>query len=174
MVVGKLKFLLPLWLSVAGQALAAQAPAAARPVGVGSRVKVFAPELRSDPYVGQIDSLDTRVMVLDTTGARTRLGIETAPVLVDRYRYIAIRLSEIERIEVSGGRTVTGPTVKGAVLGRLIGGLLLGLGNLPEVNPSTSDFVRGMPPGMLAGAIVGGALGWLLGGERWLPASIPR
>ncbi|HWP04021.1 MAG TPA: hypothetical protein VNL96_11230, partial [Gemmatimonadaceae bacterium] len=117
MVVGKLKFLLPLWLSAAGQVLAAQAPAAARPVGVGSRVKVFAPELRSDPYVGQIDSLDTRVMVLDTTGARTRLGIETAPVLVDRYRYIAIRLSEIERIEVSGGRTVTGPTVKGAVLG---------------------------------------------------------
>lgn len=168
------RFLLALLLPAAVQALAAQVPGGLRPVGVGSRVKVYAPGLRGDPYIGQIDSLDARVMVLDTTGARTKLGIETAPVLVDRYRYVAIGLAEIQRIEVSAGRTVTGPAVKGAIFGGLIGGVVLGLGNMPEVNPSTADFVRAMPPGIVAGAIVGGVLGWLLGGERWLPASLPR
>lgn len=151
-----------------------QEPDAPRPVSVGSRVRVFAPDLRDDRYVGRVDSLASSVMVLDTAGQRTRFGLDLGPVLVDRYRLVTIRLSAIERIEVSGGRTTRASTIRGAIIGGLIGGLVLGLGNLPEVNPSTSDFLNAAPRGIAIGAVLGAAVGWGLGDERWLPAILPR
>lgn len=152
----------------------AQGATIQRGVSVGTRVRVYAPDLREDHYVGRIDSLGSDVIVLDTAGMRTRLGFDTGPVLVDEYRRVAIRLSAIQSLEVSGGRTKSGSTIRGALVGALIGGVILGLGNLPEVNPSASDFVRGAPPGMVLGGLIGGTIGWGLGGESWLPAAIPR
>jgi hypothetical protein len=143
-------------------------------VFVGTRVRVFAPDLRSDRYIGRIDSLDATTMVLDTAGARIRMGLDLGPVLVDEYRKVAIRLAAIERIEVSGGRTVRGATIRGIVVGALVGGVIWGLGNLPEINPSARDFVKGFPVGAVIGGVVGGAVGYGLGGERWLPARVPR
>jgi hypothetical protein len=140
---------------------------------VGSRVRVFAPELRTDRYIGRIQSLSNSVMVLDTGEVRTVLGMESGPILVDQYRMVSIRLSTIEAIEVSGGRTVKSTVMKGAVLGALVGGVLFGLGSMPEVNPDASDFMRGVPVGLLVGAIGGAVVGWGIGGERWLPAAIP-
>jgi hypothetical protein len=91
-----------LFLSVAAiTALAnlapAQEPVPSPPVRspevfIGTRVRVFAPELRSDRYVGRIDSLDATTMVLDTAGARIRMGLDMGPVLVDQYRKVAIRI----------------------------------------------------------------------------------
>lgn len=141
---------------------------------VGTRVRVFAPDLRTDRYVGRIESLDASVMVLDTGEVRTVLGVESGPVLVDRFRRVTIRLSTIEALEVSGGRSAGGATIKGALFGALIGGVLVGLGSMPEVNPDANDFVRGVPPGLAVGAVVGAVLGWSIGGERWLPGRIPR
>lgn len=143
-------------------------------VTVGSRVRVFAPDLREDRYVGRVDSLAPTVMVLDTARTRTRFGLDLGPVLVDRYRLVTIRLSEIERIEVYGGKTTVAATVRGALIGALAGGLLLGLGNLPEVNPSSSDFIKDAPKGVIVGGMIGGVIGWMLGDERWLPAVVPR
>jgi hypothetical protein len=145
-----------------------------REVFVGSRVRVFAPDLRGDRYVGRIDSLDVQAIVLDTAGARIRLGLDMGPVLVDQYRKVTIRLAAIREIEVSGGRTARGPTIRGMLVGALTGGLLWGLGNLPEINPGFRDFASGFPPGAIVGAVVGGGLGFALGGERWFPAAIPR
>jgi hypothetical protein len=145
-----------------------------RGVGVGSRVRVYAPDLRSDPYVGRVDSLDAILIVLDTAGPRNRLGFETGPVLVDEFRRVTIRRSAIQEIEVSGGKTSAVPAVRGVLFGALVGGLALGLGTLPERNPAFEDFVRGAPPGIAIGAVVGGVVGWLLGGERWLPAALLR
>ena len=113
-------------------------------------------------------------MVLDTAGHRTRLGFDTGPVLVDQFRRVSIRLSAIQAVEVSGGKTTTGATIRGAVIGALVGGLLWGFGNLPEINPSTSDFLTAAPRGMAVGLVLGGAVGWLLGGEAWHPARVPR
>jgi hypothetical protein len=144
------------------------------PITVGTRVRVFAPDLRTDRYVGEIRSLDRSAMVLDTAGARVRLGLETGPVLVDRFRRVTIELAQIQQIEVSGGRTVRTPIMKGAVIGALIGAVVYGLGNLPEKNPRAVDFFNGAPTGFVVGGIVGGAIGWGLGGERWLPARLPR
>lgn len=158
----------------AAPALGAQAADSTRGPEIGSRVRVFAPELRVDRYVGRIQSLDAAVMVLDTGEVRSVLGMESGPVLVDQYRMVSIRLSTIEQIEVSGGRTVKSTMMKGAIFGALIGGVLFGLGNLPEVNPDANDFIRGVPPGLVVGFLGGAVVGWGIGGERWLPAPIPR
>lgn len=149
-------------------------PVSVRPVSVGSRVRIFAPSLRRDRYVGRIDSLDVGVVVLDTAGVRRRLGFETGPVLVEEFRVVSLRTSAIESIELSGGRTTRSATLKGIALGALGGGLLLGLGNLPEVNPTAKHFIKGVPVGLAVGAVVGGIVGFALGGEKWVPAELPR
>jgi hypothetical protein len=157
------------------EATAQQAvPVGAQPVGIGSRVRIFAPSLRRDRYVGRIDSLDVAEIVLDTAGTRRRLGFEMGPVLVEQYRLVSIRTSAIESIELSGGRTTRSATIKGLVIGAVGGGLLLGLGQLPEVNPTTSDFVKGVPVGLAIGGVIGAIVGYALGGERWVPAELPR
>ena len=148
--------------------------AGVRPVSVGSRVRVYAPSLRRDRYVGRVDSLDANEMVLDTAGVRRRLGFELGPVLVESYRRVAIRTSAIESIELSGGRTTRSATLKGMVIGALGGALLLGFGNLPEVNPTAKDFFKGAPLGLALGAGVGAIVGFALGGEKWVPAELPR
>jgi len=154
--------------------LDAQSADSGRGPEVGIRVRVFAPELRTDRYVGRIKSLDASVMVLDTGEVRNVLGMESGPVLVDQFRRVTIRLSTIEALEVSGGRTARGTALRGAVFGALIGGLLFGLGSMPEVNPDANDFMRGVPVGLAVGAVGGAVIGWGVGGERWLPARIPR
>lgn len=152
----------------------AQTRDSARGPEVGSRVRVFAPELRTDRYVGRIKSIDASVMVLDTGEVRTVLGMESGPVLVDQFRRVTIRLSTIEAIEVSGGRTARGAVVRGAMLGALVGAVLFGLGSMPEVNPDANDFIRGVPAGLAVGALGGAVIGFGIGGERWVPARIPR
>ena len=146
----------------------------ARGPEVGSRVRVFAPELRIVRYVGRIQTLDGSVMVLDTGEVRTVLGMESGPVLVDQYRLVTIRLATIEALEVSGGRTVRSSMWKGAIVGALVGGLLFGLGAMPEITPGAQDFIKGVPPGLLIGALGGAIVGFGIGGERWLPSPIPR
>lgn len=147
---------------------------AAQPVGIGTRVRIFAPTLRRDRYVGRVDSLDANEVTLDTAGVRRRLGFETGPVLVESYRRVTIRTSAIEQIEVSAGRTTRGATIKGMLIGGLSGALLIGFGQLPEVNPSAKDFLKGAPLGLAIGTLVGGIVGYSLGGERWVPGELPR
>ena len=161
-------------LLAAGTTNARAQVAPVREVFVGTRVRIFAPSLRSERYVGRVDSLDAVNMVMDTTGSRRRLGFDTGPVLVEEYRHVRLQVASIERIETSGGRTTRRSTIKGLVIGAIGGGLLWGLGNLPEVNPSASDFLKEMPVGLIAGGLLGGVVGYSLGGERWLPARIPR
>jgi hypothetical protein len=152
----------------------AQAADSARGPEIGTRVRVFAPDLRTDRYVGRIKSLDAAVMVLDTGEVRTVLGMESGPILVDQFRRVTIRLSTIQAIEVSAGRTARSAVARGMVFGAIAGGLLFGLGNMPEVNPDANDFMRGVPIGLVVGAVGGGIIGFGIGGERWLPARVPR
>ncbi|MEO7964325.1 MAG: hypothetical protein ABIT38_10525, partial [Gemmatimonadaceae bacterium] len=65
-------------------------------------------------------------------------------------------------------------TIKGMIVGAIGGALLLGFGNLPEVNPKAKDFFKGAPLGLVLGAIGGGVVGYALGGERWVPGEIPK
>ena len=152
----------------------AQSADSARGPEVGSRVRVFAPDLRTDRYVGRIKSIDASVMVLDTGEVRTVLGMESGPILVDQFRRVTIRLSTIQAIEVSRGRTARSAVARGVVLGAIAGGILFGLGSMPEVNPDANDFMRGVPVGLAVGAVGGGIIGFGIGGERWVPARVPR
>lgn len=157
-------------------ALAAQriSPVSAQPVGIGSRVRIYAPSLRRERYVGRIDSLSATEMTLDTAGVRRRLGFEMGPVLVDEYRLVTLRTSAIDKIEVSAGRTTRKATIKGMIIGGLGGALLIGFGQLPEVNPKAKDFFKGAPVGLAIGLIGGGIVGYSLGGERWVPGELAR
>jgi len=134
---------------------------------VGDRVRVVAPTIRDDRYVGTVESLPRDSITLDTTGVRRRLGFDTGPVLVEEYRRVTLPTSAIQAIDISTGRTHRKSTIKGVVLGSLGGAVVFGATNLPEVNPSFSDFVDGAVVGLLVGAVAGGVVGYLLGGEKW-------
>lgn len=143
-------------------------------VALGMRVRVTAPSVRRERIVGRIDSLDAGSVVLDTTRSGTRFGFGGGPVLVDRLRFASLQTTAVQRIEVSGGRTVRRTTLLGAVIGAAGGALLWGFAGLPEVNPGFSDFTRNAPKGAAIGLVLGGVVGFALGGERWLPAVLPR
>ena len=167
------------WMTVAASlafaaGLDAQSTDTTRGPEVGARVRVFAPELRTDRYVGRIQALDDAVMVLDTGEVRNVLGMESGPILVDQFRRVTIRLSTITKLDVSGGRTVRSSLVRGAMIGALAGAVLFGLGSMPEINPDARDFMNGVPVGLVVGSIGGAVIGFGIGSERWLPARIPR
>ena len=134
---------------------------------VGDRVRIVAPSLRDDRFVGRVEGLPRDSILLDTAGVRRRLGFEMGPVLVSEYRRVTIPTNAIQSIDISAGRTHRRATVKGAIIGALAGGALFGATNLPEINPTFSDFVDGAAVGLAVGAVAGGVVGFLLGGEKW-------
>ena len=101
---------------------------------VGDRVRVIAPTIREDRYVGTVESLPRDSITLDTAGVRRRLGFDTGPVLVEEFRRVTIATSAIQGIDISTGRTHRRSTIKGVIYGAVGGGLLFGATNLPEVN----------------------------------------
>lgn len=134
---------------------------------VGDRVRISAPSIRDDRYVGRVEALPRDSIMLDTTGVRRRLGFDTGPVLVEEFRRVTIPTSAIQSIDVSTGRTHRRATIKGAIIGAVGGGALFGATNLPEINPGFSDFLDGAAVGVVVGAVAGGVVGYLLGGEKW-------
>lgn len=134
---------------------------------VGDRVRISAPSIRDDRYVGRVESLPRDSIMLDTTGVRRRLGFDTGPVLVEEFRRVTIPTNAIQSIDISTGRTHRRSTVKGAIIGGLGGAALFGATNLPEINPTFTDFLDGAAIGVVVGAVAGGVVGYLLGGEKW-------
>ena len=149
------------------RALDAQAVRPRQLPPVGERVRIIAPSLRDDRFVGRVDALPPDSIVLDTAGVRRRLGLEMGPVLVEEFRRVAIPTNAIQAIDVSDGRTHRRSTMKGALIGALAGAALFGATNLPEVNPSFSDFLDGAVVGVIVGGMAGGVVGYLLGNEKW-------
>ena len=134
---------------------------------VGDRVRISAPSIRDDRYVGRVEALPRDSIMLDTTGVRRRLGFDTGPVLVEEFRRVTLPTNAIQSIDISTGRTHRRSTIKGAIIGALGGAALFGATNLPEVNPTFSDFLDGAAAGVVVGAVAGGVVGYLLGGEKW-------
>jgi hypothetical protein len=134
---------------------------------VGDRVRIIAPSVREDRYVGRVESLPRDSIVLDTAGVRRRLGFDTGPVLVEEFRRVTIPTNAIQAIDISAGRTHRRATVKGVLIGAAGGAALFGATSLPEINPTFSDFLDGAAVGLVVGAVAGGVVGYLLGGEKW-------
>jgi hypothetical protein len=149
------------------QEAGAQARGPAQLPRVGARVRVIAPTIRDDRYVGTVESLPRDSITLDTAGVRRRLGFDTGPVLVEEFRRVTLPTSAIQSIDISTGRTHRRSTIKGVIIGSLAGAALFGATNLPEVNPTFSDFLDGAVVGLVVGAVAGGVVGYLLGGEKW-------
>ena len=108
-------------LAVSGEVAAQAAPPPTHPP-IGTRVRITALGLRGERFTGRITEYPQDSVQLDTTGTRTRLGFETAPVLVEQYRLVTIPVNLIDKVETSGGRTRRKSTTKGALLGGAIGG----------------------------------------------------
>ena len=70
---------------------------------VGDRVRISAPSIRDDRYVGRVEALPRDSIMLDTTGVRRRLGFETGPVLVEEFRRVTIPTNAIQSIDISTG-----------------------------------------------------------------------
>lgn len=134
---------------------------------VGDRVRILAPSIREDRYVGQVEALPPDSIRLDTAGVRRRLGFDTGPVLVEEFRRVTLPTNAIQSIDISAGRTHRKSTIKGMVIGALAGAALFGATNLPEVDPKLSDFLAGAAVGAIVGGLAGGTVGYLLGGEKW-------
>lgn len=167
-VIGKVALILGTGaLALNGGPAAAQGRGPVQLPRIGDRVRIMAPSLRDDRYVGRVEGLPRDSILLDTAGVRRRLGFETGPVLVEEFRRVTIPTSAIQSIDISAGRTHRRSTIKGMVIGALAGGALFGATNLPEINPSFSDFLDGASVGLAVGAVAGGVVGYLLGGEKW-------
>jgi len=148
-------------------ALAAQIQPPPQLPRVGDRVRIHAPSIREDRYVGQVEALPPDSIRLDTAGVRRRLGFDTGPVLVEEFRRVTLPTNAILSIDISAGRTHRKSTIKGMVIGALAGAALFGATNLPEVDPKFSDFLAGAAVGAIIGGLAGGTVGYLLGGEKW-------
>jgi hypothetical protein len=134
---------------------------------VGDRVRILAPSIREDRYVGRVEGLPPDSIRLDTAGVRRRLGFDTGPVLVDEFRRVTLPTNAIQSIDVSAGRTHRKSTIKGMIIGAVGGAALFGATNLPQVDPKFSDFLAGATVGAIVGGLAGGTVGYLLGGEKW-------
>jgi len=153
--------------AVSPTALTAQIQPAPQLPRVGDRVRIRAPSIREDRYVGSVEALPRDSIRLDTAGVRRRLGFDTGPVLVEEFRRVTIPTNAIQSIDVSAGRTHRKSTIKGMIIGALGGAALFGATNLPEVDPTFSDFLAGATVGAIVGGLAGGTVGYLLGGEKW-------
>jgi hypothetical protein len=153
--------------ALGASAAAAQARTPPQLPRVGERVRIKAPSIRDDRYVGRVEALPRDSIMLDTAGVRRRLGFDLGPVLVEEYRRVTIPTNAIQSIDISAGRTHRKSTIKGVVFGALGGAALFGATNLPEINPKFSDFLQGASVGVVVGGVAGGIVGYLLGGEKW-------
>ena len=138
------------------------------PFALGNVLRVVSRALGPEPIVGTVDSLRGDVVVLDTVTHRQHSGLFTAGVVpVDQFRYVALRAADLRAVELRTGTSRSRGAVRNGIMGALIGGVVLGFGNLPQRNPGLGDFVGGFA----AGAAVGGGIGVLIGSysgqERW-------
>src|SRR4051794_37424072 len=112
--------------AVSPTALTAQIQPAPQLPRVGDRVRIRAPSIREDRYVGSVEALPRDSIQLDTAGVRRRLGFDTGPVLVEEFRRVTIPMNAIQSIDVSAGRTHRKSTIKGMIIGALGGAALFG------------------------------------------------
>ena len=134
----------------------------------GAILRITARTLGSEPVVGIVDSLRGDVVVLDTVGPRSAGGLFSGGVVpVDEYRYIAIRAGDMRQVEVREGTSRSSGAYRYGLWGALIGGVVFGVGNSPQMNPSGQDFVNGFIPGAITGAVIGTVYGMYNGRERW-------
>lgn len=134
---------------------------------LGQRIRIIAPALGRDPIVGILDSLRDSAVVVDTAQRERRWFFDPGPILTDSYRRVAIPFGDIRTVEVSRGRSRGKGAIRGAIIGGIVGALSWGFASTPQFNPGWTDFKKGIGPGLVIGAPIGAAFGYLWGREKW-------
>lgn len=129
------------------------------PLAPGHRVRISAPVIRGESFVGTVESLSADTLVVRSLGAR-----------------LAVPLSSLETIEVSRGRASRARAFAwtGAGVGALAGLVLGAVGHASCESDSTCFFDDPFSELFAAALVVGGAgaaLGYFIGSqvevERW-------
>jgi hypothetical protein len=138
------------------------------PFVLGRRLRVAAPVFGQYDIVGYVDSLVGDVVVLDTMLPRSQRGLfDAGPVVIDRFRRVRVRVGDIREVYQSNGVTRTGATIRYAIIGGVATGVIFGLSNSKQYNPSLKDVWTEFIPGFIVGAVIGGGIGAYTGRERW-------
>ena len=152
----------------AGVTVAATPDPHNHPFEIGNVLRVVARSLGPEPIVGTVDSLRGDVVVLDTIAPRQNAGLFNSGIVpVDQFRYVAVRATDLRTVELRTGSSRSQGAVRSGIYGALIGGLVLGVGNLPQRNPGLGDFVGGFAAGAALGGGIGVLIGTYSGRERW-------
>lgn len=145
-----------------------------QPFVLGNVLRVVARSLGPEPIVGTVDSLRGDVVVLDTIKPRGGGGLFNSGIVpVDAFRYVAVRASDLRTVDLRTGTSRSGGAVSSGLWGALIGGTILGVGNLPQRNPGLGDFVGGFAVGAALGGGIGVLVGSYNGREHWQRISGP-
>ena len=138
------------------------------PFGIGNVLRIVARSLGPEPIVGTVDSLRGDVVVLDTIAPRQGAGLFNSGIVpVDQYRYVAVRAGDLRTVDIRTGTSRSAGAARYGIYGALIGGVVLGVGNLPQRNPGLGDFVGGFAAGAALGGGIGLLIGTYNGRERW-------
>lgn len=156
---------------------ARDATPAAAPFRSGVRVRLKSNVMPWHPITGTVTYLGQDSIVVDTadTWATQRFLNPSFPI-VDEFRKVTLPTRSITRAEVSLGRDRKMGVLTSVVRGALIGGLVMGLGNMSgKPNPTLKMFAQGAASGSVAGAAIGIPVGWfLVRAEQWRAVPVPR
>lgn len=133
----------------------------------GARVRVTYSALRDLRIQGGIDSVLPHAFVLDTTERRQVMFIAPGPELLPQYRVVRVPYDQIGRLEISRGRNKWKGAAVWGLVGAGIGGLVTGLSDSPERNPTARQGFQAAATGAIVGAIIGGTIGYATGREKW-------
>ena len=139
-----------------------------RGLRTNTRVRLFAPRVRRDAFVGRIDDFSADSVRLDTSAVQRRVSFDAGTVLVDELRCVTLANSQVTQVDVSQGRAHMKTTLVGVVSGGIGIGLFSGLMvRNDHTSAPNSTFGDGFKSGVPIGALVGGVVGYLLGREKW-------
>jgi uncharacterized protein YcfJ len=122
-------------------------------MSTGSRIRVTAPSLSTDPIVGRLLLYTTDSLLLAAGDGEVRMRVP---------------MSLVRTVEVSEGRDRLDWAVKGAGIG-LVAGILIGGAAFAHSEANSLASVAGGIAGGVIGAPLGGVVGALAAPERWAP-----
>jgi hypothetical protein len=120
-------------------------------MSTGSRIRVTAPSLSTDPIIGRLLHYSTDSLLLAAGDGEVRMRMP---------------MSLVRTVEVSEGRDRSGWALKGAGVG-LVVGILVGGASLAHDDPEGLATLAGGIAGGIVGAPLGAVVGALLAPERW-------
>ena len=169
--------------SIASTPLAAQQGTDSVPttdLRIGERVRITSSNDGKRKVVGAMKLLHPDSIVIDTSAVRRNIPFFSGGAIpVEQFRFVTYNTRMVRQIEVSRGASRWKGTRRGIIWGAVVGTAVrvaMHVGSGPQIRPlegAGGDLARTAAWGAAGGAAVGGALGFLLPTERWIPVQLP-